>query len=401
MPTVELLRFAGAAVLAHRLRSILTMTGIVIGIASVMLLTSLGQGTRDFLMAEFTQFGTNLLQINPGRIRTGGMPTPMGSTVRKLTIEDAASLARLPGIEVVVPVAFGQARVESGERGRSVFIYGVTSDVPTLWRFGVAQGRFLPPGDPREPGAGAVLGPKLAHELFGDANPLGAHVRIGGRRFLVLGVMAAKGQMLGFDIDDAGYVPVASAQQLFNQDGLLEIDVLFSRVSESAATADAIRRLLMRRHDGQEDFTIVTQTEMLDTVDRILGMVSWAVSGIGAISLAVGAIGVLTIMWISVGERTAEIGLLKAIGAAPSDILLVFLAEATMLAGVGSLAGLVLGLGLSAAISAVFPSVPFTLSLPYAGAAIATGVFVGLASGVLPARRATSLDPIEALRAEG
>jgi putative ABC transport system permease protein len=400
MTTPDLLAFAASAVLAHRLRSMLTMLGIVIGIASVILLTSVGQGTRDYITAEFTQFGTNLLQINPGRTTTGGIPTPMGTTVRKLTIDDAEAIRRLPGVERVVPLSFGQARVESAERGRSVFIYGVTSDVPALWKFGVGQGQFLPAGDPRHGGPVAVLGPKLAHELFGDANPLGTYVRIGGRRFQVIGIMAAKGQMLGFDIDDAAYIPVSTALPLFNRDDLVEIDVLFSRAGESAAVVDAVRRVLMSRHDNEEDFTIVTQTQMLETIDRILGMVSWAVSGIGAISLVVGAIGVLTIMWISVGERTSEIGLLKALGASSPDILLIFLGEATMLSVAGGAIGVVVGLGLAALISASFAGLPFSISLPYVVAALVTSVLVGLASGVLPARRATRLDPVESLRTE-
>ena len=162
MAPEDLVKFAAASVIAHRLRSLLTTLGIVIGIASVILLTSLGQGTRDYIASEFTQFGTNLLQINPGRITTGGMPTPMGSTVRKLTIDDAEALKRAPDVQRVVPVAFGQARVEAGERGRSVYIYGVTSDVPAVWKFGIGSGQFLPPGDPRHAASVAVLGPKLA-----------------------------------------------------------------------------------------------------------------------------------------------------------------------------------------------------------------------------------------------
>lgn len=400
MTVTERIKFAGAAVLSHRLRSVLTMLGIVIGIASVILLTSIGTGMRDYVTSEFMQFGTNLLQVNPGRITTGGMPTPMGTTVRKLTVEDAEAVRRLPGVEHVVPVVIGQASVEFGSRARSVFIYGVNSDVPAVWKFEIGQGRFLPPGDPRGSAPVVVLGPKLKQELFGAAGALGARVHIGGRRLQVIGVMAPKGQMLGLDIDDAAYVPVSVAQALFNQDGLIEIDVLFSQANRSGEIAAAVRRALIERHDNHEDFTIVTQSEMLESVDRILEIVSWAVSGIGAISLFVGAIGVLTIMWIAVGERTAEIGLLKAIGATPSEILLIFLSEAVMVSGAGGVVGLVFGLGLGAGIKMMFPDAPFSVSAGYVVAALVISVVVGLASGVLPARRAMRLDPIEALRAE-
>lgn len=400
MTTPDLLRFSAAAVLAHRLRSVLTMTGIIIGIASVMLLTSLGQGTRDYVTAEFMQFGTNLLQINPGRIQTQGMPTPVGGTVRPLTLGDAEAIRRLPAVERVVPVTLGQARVEGAGRGRSVFIYGVTADVPATWKFEIGHGRFLPAGDPADDVAVAVLGPTLKRELFGDGNALGEHVRIAGRRFRVIGVMAPKGQMLGFDIDDSAYVPVASAQAMFNVEGLIEVDVLFRRASESGVVVEQIRQLIRRRHDNEEDFTIVTQQEMLATADRILGIVSLAVTGIGAISLLVGAIGVLTIMWISVGERTAEIGLLKAMGAVRSDILLIFLAEALMLATAGGVLGIAAGFGMGALVQLFVPGLAFATPLRYVVAAVLTSGAVGLLSGVLPARRATRLDPVDALHAE-
>ena len=212
--------------------------------------------------------------------------------------------------------------------------------------------------------------------------------------------MAPKGQLLGFDIDDAAYIPVSIALEIFNQDALVEIDVLFSHAIGSGPIVGSIRDLLTHRHDNQEDFTIVTQTQMLEAVDRILGIVSWAVSAIGAISLVVGAIGVLTIMWITVGERTSEIGLLKAIGATPSDILLIFLSEATMLSCAGGAIGIAAGFGIAALIRAGVPGVPFAVSLPYVAAALATSMLVGLVCGVWPARRATRLDPVDALHAD-
>ena len=213
------------------------------------------------------------------------------------------------------------ARVEAEGRGRSIFIYGVNSQIPDVWKFKIGVGRFLPEGDPRRGAPIAVLGPKLKRELFGERSALGEHVRIGGRRFLVIGVMAPKGRLLGFDIDDSAYIPVAAAQQLFNQPGLQEIDLLFNESMDSSVVVEGVRRVLIERHDGEEDFTITTQDEMLDVMGRVLGIVSVAVGGIGGISLVVGAIGILTMMWISVNERRAEIGLAKAIGASRGQIL--------------------------------------------------------------------------------
>ena len=396
----DVLSFAWSAVRGHRLRSGLTTLGIVIGITSVILLTSLGEGTRQYILSEFTQFGTNLLQVNPGRTTTTGVPGSVGGTIRKLTIDDGEALRRVAGVEQVVPVAFGTARVEAGERGRSVFIYGVTSAVPDVWKFRIGQGRFLPPGDPRQPAPLAVLGPTLKREIFGEANALGEHVRIGGRRFLVIGVMAPKGQLLGFDIDDAAYIPVASATMLFNRDGLVEVDVLFSAHMSSERVAAGVRRMMMERHDGEEDFTIITQTEMLDVLGNVLGIVSLAVGAIGAISILVGAIGILTIMWIAVGERTSEIGAARALGATRGQILGLCLIEAGLLSMAGGVGGAAVGLGLAALLRVLAPGLPVAPKAIYVAAALAVSLGVGLASGVLPARRAARLDPVEALRAE-
>jgi len=306
----------------------------------------------------------------------------------------------VPGVQEVVPVAMGMARVQAGERGRSVFVYGVTSEVPRVWKFEVGQGRFLPAGDPRRAAPLAVLGPKLKREIFGTGNALGAHVKIGGQRAQVIGVMAPKGLLLGFDIDDSVYVPVASAQQLFNRDDLMEIDVLFASWRPADAIARDVRAVLVQRHDGREDFTITTQTGMLDVLENVLGMINLAVAGIGAISLVVGAIGILTIMWISVGERTSEIGLQKALGATPRQILLIFLIEAAMLAMAGGVVGVGVGLGLAWGARLAVPGLPLHTSPGYVVAALAVSLIVGLASGVLPARRAARLDPMQALRCE-
>ena len=385
--------------MANRLRSLLTTLGIVVGIASVILLSSVGEGVRQFIVGQFSQFGTNFVQIAPGRTETGGIPGMLGS-IRKLTIEDAQALLRVPGVQRVVPAAYGLARVESGDRGRSVFIYGVTADVPEVWKFQISQGRFLPPGDPRRGSPVAVLGPTLARELFGQESPLGEYVRIGGRRFLVTGVMAAKGQMLGFDIDDAAYIPVALAQALFNRDGLDEMHVLLAPRASVDIAVEGIRLTLTTRHAGDEDFTITTQTEMLDVLDRVLGTVSGAVAGIGAISLLVGAVGILTMMWIGVGERTNEIGVVLAVGARRSQVLAIFLLEAGLLSTAGGIAGVAVGLGIAWLARWFVPGLPLSTPMVYAIAAVATSVVVGVVSGVLPARRAAALDPIEALRAE-
>ncbi len=400
MDTRELALLVLRTLRSHRLRSFLSMLGIAIGIAAVILLTSIGEGTRRYMVSQFTQFGTNILAINPGRTETVGIPGVFGGTTHKLTIDDGEAITRLPGVEKVVPVAMGQARVEGNGRGRSVFVYGVNSEVPDVWKFQVRQGSFLPPGDPRQGASVAVLGPTLKRELFGEDNALGAFVRIAGFRLRVIGVMEPKGQLLGIDIDDSAYVPVATAMQMFNLDELMEIDVLFSHEGLTAGVEQAVTRLLTDRHGGKQDFTITTQTAMLEVFDNVMRVVTVAVAGIGAISLLVGAIGVLTMMWIAVSERIGEIGLMRAVGATQGQVQRLFLLESVVLTVLGGAAGVALGLGIAQGIRLAVPEMPVYTPLGYVLAALVVSGLTGLLSGLVPARRAAGLDPVDALRAQ-
>ncbi len=395
-----MLRFALGAIAGYRLRSALSALGVAIGVTSVILLTSLGEGTRDYVTAQFMQFGTDLVAVNPGKVETLGIPGVLGGTTHKLDLDDADALRQVPGAAGVVPFVMGQARVEAAGRGRAVYVFGVTHEAPRVWSFPVGQGSFLPAGDPRRQGAQAVLGPTLARELFSGRSPLGERVRIGGRSFLVVGTMGSKGQMVGFDLDDAAYVPVATAMDIFNLDELTEIDVLASSTRVLPAMVAGLRGVLVERHRGQEDFTITSQAEMLETSGRVIGMITAAVSAIAAISLLVGAIGILTILWISVHERTNEIGLLRALGVTPGEIGRLFLLEAALIAVGGGLLGAAAGLAIGGLLRIVVPALPLAPSPSAIAAALLMSLAVGLASGWLPARHAAALDPVDALRAE-
>jgi putative ABC transport system permease protein len=219
-------------------------------------------------------------------------------------------------------------------------------------------------------------------------------------RFRVVGVMQPKGQMPGFDIDDIAYVPVASAMRLFNLDELLEIDPIYSSVRDTARVEAAVTSLLTDRHDGSEDFTVTTQEAMLDVFGSVMDVITMAVGAIAGISLLVGATGILTMMWIAVGERTSEIGLVRALGATREQVQALFLAEAATLSALGGLAGIVVGLGVGSVLRLAVPGLPVETPLNFVLAGLAVSVLTGLLAGVVPARRAASFDPIEALRAE-
>jgi putative ABC transport system permease protein len=397
---LDLVRFALGAVRGQRLRSALSALGVAIGVAAVVLLTSLGEGTRQYIVGQFTQFGTTLVEVTPGKVKTFGMPGVFGGTTHKLTIDDADAVRRVPGVAAVVPVVMGQARVEAGGRGRSVYVYGVGHELQEVWLIRVAQGAFLPVMDARRRAAVAVLGPKLARELFGGEPPLGRRVRAGGLSLLVIGVMEPKGQLLGIDLDDSIYLPVATAMDLFNQSELMAIDLTARDAGRIGSVVASVKAVLAARHRGEEDFTVTTQGEALATFGRVIGIITIAVSAIASVSLLVGAIGILTVMWIAVHERTAEVGLLRALGLSRRGVGALFLVEATLIAIAGGAAGLLLAAAVSAAIRSAAPALPLAAPPLAAPAALAVSVAVGTLSGWLPARRAAALDPIDALRAE-
>jgi putative ABC transport system permease protein len=400
MIAADALRFAWRSVASQRMRSGLTLAGIAVGIAAVILLTSIGEGIHRFVLGEFSQFGTNVVGISPGRTAArGGAPAGLPTSVRPLTLEDARALEHVSGVVGVVPTAWGNAEAQARGRLRRTLVYGVSSAALPVFNMRVAVGQFLPGEGSEEARSFVVLGAKLKHELFGNDNALGERLRMGGQSFRVIGVLAPKGQFLGMDLDDTAFVPAARALELFNRDGLTEIHLSYAEGVSARAVAAAAEGVLKARH-GRADFTVVTQEEMLSTLSNILDVLTMAVAALGSISLLVGAVGIVTIMTIAVAERTHEIGLLLALGSRRGTVLRLFLGEAVVLAVLGSLLGVAVGFGLAQLIRLFVPALPVSTPLHFVLLAVASSALIGLLAGVLPARHAARMDPVEALRSE-
>ena len=399
MRPTDLIALALAALAAHRLRSALTLLGIAVGIAAVILLTSIGEGIHRYVLAEFSQFGSNVIAIQPGKTRTGGVVSGLPTSARPLLPEDAQAIARLTDVVAVTPSVWGNAEVSGNGRLRRTTVYGVGPDMLRVFNGRLASGRFLPAEEVGSERALVVLGAKLERELFGSAGALGARLAIGNMQFRVIGVLAPKGQFLGIDLDDTAFIPASRALELFNRVGVNEIDVVF-REGASASRVEAQLRDFMRARHGREDFTLVSQQEMLSTLSDILDVLTLAVGALGGISLLVGGVGIFTIMTIAVTERASEIGLLGARGARRRSVLTLFLAEAVVLAGLGGVLGLGAGFGIAQLAHALLPALPVHTPVGFALLALAASAAIGLLAGLMPARRAARLDPVVALRAE-
>ncbi|GLH71140.1 ABC transporter permease [Geothrix rubra] len=396
MAPLDLLGFAVGALRGHRLRTALSVAGVAIGIASVLALTALGEGARRYIVDEFASLGSNLVIILPGKVETtGGMP--FGGVTHDLTLEDHAALARLGRLRRTVPLAVATETLRFQGLGRSVPVLGTTAEYLEVRRLRMAAGSFLPPGDPHRAGTEIVLGMKAARELFRGENPLGQVLRVGPARFHVVGVLAPRGpSMLGVDLDEAAFVPVGTAMRLFNRTSLFRIVAEVRIFAEMDLAKAEVLALLRERHRA-EDVTVFTQDAMVASFSAILGALTLTLAGIASVSLVVAGVGIMNVMLVSVTERRAEIGLLKALGAADPQILLAFLAEATMLAALGGCLGLAAGAAGVRLLAWVYPAFPAAIPLWAVGAALTLSFAVGLGFGVWPARRATRLDPVAAL----
>lgn len=395
----DMIRLATSSFLTYRMRSFLTGLGIAIGIAAVILLTSIGEGLHQFMLSEFSQFGTNIISVQPGKTQTHGGNVGIFGSVRPITLEDADALRHLPYVEYVIPSIAGSAEVRANGRTRSTMVLGEGRDFSKAFTMKVQSGGFWTDEDNEQARAQVVIGAKIQQELFAGGNPLGNYLRVGGERYRVIGVMESKGQILGMDMDDAVFIPAARAMELFNRPGLMEVNVSYRADVDANTVIRILSEQLKSRH-GREDFTLISQEQALEVLSSVLDILTFAVGALGGISLLVGAVGILTIMTMAVTERTAEIGLLRALGAQEKQVLILFLGEATMLSALGGVMGLAVGIGIAQTVHFFVPSFPVHTPWLFVFLAEFTAITIGLAAGVAPALRAARLDPVEALHAE-
>ncbi len=392
------LRFSFHALADARGRSWLILLAMSLGVGSVMLLTGLGEGARQYVIDEFSNLGTHLLLVLPGKNETtGGAPPLVGGTPRDLTLDDALALDRISNIKYMAPLVFGTAPLSYKRLDREVMILGSTQALLPVRNLKLAEGKFLAGKDPRREASVVVIGSKLKKALFGNQSALGKWVRIHDSRFRVIGILKPMGESLGLDLGDIAIIPVASALRLFNTHSLYRIMVQANSMEDIPRIEQAMIAILSKRHEGEEDITVIRQDALLSTFDGIFQALTYTVAGIGSISLAVAGILIMNVMLISVSRRTAEIGLLKALGTPQKQILRLFLVEAGMLALSGAVAGIVIAFSTVWMFGYLYPEFPLIIPLWSLVAAVVVSLFTGLIFGVLPARRAARLDPIRAL----
>jgi putative ABC transport system permease protein len=396
---LDLLSFAWGAVSGHSLRTGLSLLGVAIGVCAVVLLTALGEGARRYVTGQFQSLGTNMLILLPGKTETAGALPGLGGAPNDLTLDDARALRRgLRHARHVVPVTANTETVSHRERSRQGLVLGTTHELLPVRRLRMGPGQFLPPLDDERSQPVVVLGSTMARELFGrGVDPVGQVVRIGGWRLRVVGVLAARGTQLGMDVDDIAIVPVGTAMRMFNRTSLFRILIEVGSRPELEPTQARAVEVITERH-GEEDVTCMTQEAVLSSFTTILGALTAALAGIAAISLSVAGIGIMNVMLVSVSERTAEIGLLKALGVSDRQVLALFLAEAMLLSTAGGLVGLGCGWLIAQGIMAVYPSLPLQAPVWAILAALGVSIGAGALFGVIPAVRATRLDPVAALQ---
>lgn len=402
MRIADIILFTGQTLNRHRFRSSMTLLAMAIGVAAVIALTGLGEGARGYVLGEFSFLGSDTLIMLPGKKETtGGMPPITGSAARDITIADTRTMERMArGIDKVAPLVLGTAPISFGSRSREAMTVGTTADFFAIRDLQLSHGKPLPDLPMEKGKAICVIGETIKSELFGNQPAIGRWLRVSDRRCRVIGVTQGRGDAFGMDLSDAVFIPIASAQSLFNTEALFRV---FFKIRENASLDQVEQQLLQiigERHQGEVDVTIVRPDALISTFNDLLVVLTLAIAGIASISLLVAGILIMNITLISVTQRTSEIGLLKAIGAPARQIRILFLTEASLLALSGAIAGVLLGEALIFVGNELFPEIPFFAPWWAIISALLIAFVTASLFAWLPANRAAKLEPVIALTAK-
>ncbi|MEE4246518.1 MAG: ABC transporter permease, partial [Kangiellaceae bacterium] len=379
----------------HKSRTLLLMLAVAIGVCSVVLLTSLGEGARRFIENEFSSMGSELLILLPGKKETsGGSPPIYGTTPRDLTLDDVKALETISSIERIAPIIAGTSLVGYANRSREVITMGSTADIFPIRNLTIDHGKQLPANSMDRHTPVIVLGSKLKQELFGQKNAIGEWLRVDDYRFRVIGVLRERGESLGYDLRDMALIPVRSAEMLFNSPAIFRALVQLKHAKSEQYTELRIRKIIASRHDGEDDVSFISQDSLLSALDDILTMVTAVIGAIASISLIVAGVLIMNVTFISVTQRRSEIGLLKALGGTAQQVLHIFVGEALLLTFAGTIAGLLLAFITIESAGLYWPNFPIAASWWALIAAIITAMLIGFLFSYFPAKRAAKLDPI-------
>jgi len=395
----DLFRFSFLSIERSPARTALMLLAMAIAVTSVIMLTGLGEAARRYVVKEFVVLGTNLVFVLPGKSETTGgtLNASVGGSTRPITIDDTLALKNHPSVAKVAPMVVGAAAISRAGLERETVVMGATSEMLSVRKWQMAKGQFLPEADWHRASSICVIGSEIESEFFGNKPAIGQWLRIGESRFRVIGVLATTGSNFGTVVEETVMVPIASSMSLFNTESVFRV-VVESKTSDSInLVTEFARNSFITRHHGEEDVTVITQDAMLETFNAIFGALTMTVAGIAAISLTVAGILIMNVMLVAVSQRTSEIGLLKAVGATPSQIVQMFLSEAALLSVIGAIVGVCVGLAGCWLITTLYPSLEMAPPAWAVAAGIGVAFVTGIVFGILPARRAAKLDPITAL----